>query len=736
MPGHSPQSSDASVRAHKRTFLRKSRAVVAVAATVALLATTLVVFGAQPAAALVGTPFEIDGNDQALAGGLDWSNFPTANLVDEADVSNSNSDDSFGGADEDEYIDVPVVSQGVPTNNDLTRFRLAIERREGMDFLYLAWNRLPSNGTTTISFELNKLAQDYPGPGKGNGNEWDILRSEGDVLITFNLGSSGNDPELYISRWLVTNTPATPCAVANNTAPCWSVPVLLPLGGTVADAAVDFTQNAQGARVPPIFGEAAINLTAANILPAGSCETFANSYAKTRSSLPLGSDLQDLVYPTEQVVISNCGSLSVEKTVVDDPGTNTFDFTVDCGDYALTSANLDDDAVDYTTSAGDAKFSLGDGESKLFVDIPDGTQCSVVEAAETTAGGTWTTTYTVHAGQPQSGNNTGMQALAAGETSAVAFTNDFDTTTPPPPPPPPPPTFGSLVVDKVATNGNGTFTFDVDCDGTTFDQQVTVTTSAGSGSSAPITDIPDGAGCTVTELAQTGWTATSPTVQSTFISGRTTVTFRNDRQLIPAPEVDLSITKTDDVDPITVGTGNVTYTLVITNNSVTDATDVVVSDRLPSTVTFSAASDGCTHSDGIVTCVVGDLAAGDSATATVAVTPTVAGVLVNTASVSGNEPDPDLENNTDTEDTRVVEVLGEVATRPPVAPAVPTASPPAVRGATVARTGSTPGPLVLSALLAIMLGGLMLIAAGPERSVRRADLRPGRNRHARRNSSR
>lgn len=721
MPGHSPESSASSARSRSHSFQKKISASVAVMATLALLATSLVVLTAGPAGALVGTPFEIDGDDQATAGGLDWSNFPTANLLDEDDVANSNDDDSFGGADEDDYIDVPVVSQGVPTNNDLTRFRLAVERRSGNDFLYLAWDRLPANGTTTISFELNKLEQAYPGPGAGNGNEWDILRSEGDVLITFDLGSSGNDPALYMSRWLVTNSPTTPCAVSNHVTPCWSVPVQLTLGGALADAAVDETLNQRGARVPPTFGEAAINLTATGILPAGSCETFANSYAKSRSSLPLGSDLQDLVFPSDQIVISNCGSLSVAKTVVDDPGTTAFGFTVDCGDYALSSVNLADTTVDYTTAPGDAKFSLGDAESKTFADVPAGTECSVVEADATSPGGTWTTTYTIGSGDPQPGKNTGSQTLTAGQTVAVEFTNSFDAAA----------VLSSITIIKDALPDdaqNFAFTTDTDLAPSAFelDDDADPTLS----NTRAFNDLPPGE-YAVTESISSGWILTDircvggtvvideddRTARITLAAGdHVRCTFENQRVASLVPEVDLSITKTDDVDPITLGDGDVTYTLVITNNSVTDATNVVVSDRLPSSVTFRSASAGCTHTGGIVTCVVGDLRAGETATATVAVTPTAAGTLVNSATVSGDEPDPDPSNNTDGEETSVTEVLGETATRPPVAPATP----PAVLGVAVARTGGSPGPLALAGTLAFLLGGLMLIASRPARAVRRS----------------
>jgi Domain of unknown function DUF11 len=54
-----------------------------------------------------------------------------------------------------------------------------------------------------------------------------------------------------------------------------------------------------------------------------------------------------------------------------------------------------------------------------------------------------------------------------------------------------------------------------------------------------------------------------------------------------------------------------------------------------------------------VSCTLGNLTNGSSATVTIRVTPTTAGSLSNTASIQGNQPDPNPANNTDTETTTV-----------------------------------------------------------------------------------
>ncbi|MFZ2095696.1 MAG: hypothetical protein WAV05_03575, partial [Anaerolineales bacterium] len=62
----------------------------------------------------------------------------------------------------------------------------------------------------------------------------------------------------------------------------------------------------------------------------------------------------------------------------------------------------------------------------------------------------------------------------------------------------------------------------------------------------------------------------------------------------------------------------------------------------------------CTEMGGVVTCDVGDLAAAEVAELTILVTPDMEGLITNSATVTGNELDPALENNTATQDTTVI----------------------------------------------------------------------------------
>ncbi len=112
---------------------------------------------------------------------------------------------------------------------------------------------------------------------------------------------------------------------------------------------------------------------------------------------------------------------------------------------------------------------------------------------------------------------------------------------------------------------------------------------------------------------------------------------------IHVPPPDLSITKSGPA-LATEGT-NVTYTVVATNNGPTTATGVAVSDPVPANSTFVSAGAGCAQAAGIVTCTAGTLAPGASQAFSITVKAGSGGSIVNTATVSGAQADPNGANN-------------------------------------------------------------------------------------------
>ena len=117
-----------------------------------------------------------------------------------------------------------------------------------------------------------------------------------------------------------------------------------------------------------------------------------------------------------------------------------------------------------------------------------------------------------------------------------------------------------------------------------------------------------------------------------------------------AGNADLSITKTAGPPPY-VTSGTVTYTIVVTNGGPGSATNVVTTDVLPAGVTFVSATptQGSCNGTSTVTCNLGTLANGATATISLQVTlSSTPGPVSNTATVSGSTTDPNPANNSST----------------------------------------------------------------------------------------
>lgn len=111
---------------------------------------------------------------------------------------------------------------------------------------------------------------------------------------------------------------------------------------------------------------------------------------------------------------------------------------------------------------------------------------------------------------------------------------------------------------------------------------------------------------------------------------------------------------------------NIIYKIEVENKGPDTATNVTVTDALPSSVNFVSASTGCFYNStsGTVTCNIGNLANGQEVKGTIVVQTTAAGKVTNIANVTANEPDPDLSNNTDGTDTKVVVGVKSVSLSP------------------------------------------------------------------------
>jgi len=125
---------------------------------------------------------------------------------------------------------------------------------------------------------------------------------------------------------------------------------------------------------------------------------------------------------------------------------------------------------------------------------------------------------------------------------------------------------------------------------------------------------------------------------------------------IQPPTADLAITETGTPNPVVAGQKE-TYTIAVTNHGPLTATGVIAQDAwwaasgIKGGIAFksvSATQGSCTQSGAGISCDLGSLANGAAATITLVLQPRSKGTLSDTATVSGNEYDPNAGNNSST----------------------------------------------------------------------------------------
>jgi uncharacterized repeat protein (TIGR01451 family) len=151
----------------------------------------------------------------------------------------------------------------------------------------------------------------------------------------------------------------------------------------------------------------------------------------------------------------------------------------------------------------------------------------------------------------------------------------------------------------------------------------------------PFSDINDGGMAYVSQPGQQGIYA---------IEGQNSTGFT--RFVTALPSANLSLTKTASTSKATVGDA-ITYTIHVTNGGPNDALSTTVTDTLPADVTFvsSSTTRGSCSGSTTVTCHLGTLANGQSATVTINVKANKAGTATNTATVSTTSTDTNTANN-------------------------------------------------------------------------------------------
>ncbi len=262
---------------------------------------------------------------------------------------------------------------------------------------------------------------------------------------------------------------------------------------------------------------------------------------------------------------------------------------------------------------------------------------------------------------------------------------------------------GSLTLSKVLSGGPagyaGPFTINYDCnDGAAHDGSKSVAAGA---TSSPITGIPTGTQCTISETPPSapagyafGTPSFSPSATVTISAKNQTVNVQTTNTLTlttqppvtppvtPTPKTDITVAKTATPQvqlPQGGGSVPITYTVVVTNKGPDPAADVKVADAAPVGVIFVSATTTAgtcvvvTTQPSSLSCSLGTMAAGASVSITVNATVNTIGTKTNVVTVTTATPETDSSNNTASAPTLVTAPVTPPTAKPTPSPEICTA---------------------------------------------------------------
>jgi uncharacterized repeat protein (TIGR01451 family) len=160
----------------------------------------------------------------------------------------------------------------------------------------------------------------------------------------------------------------------------------------------------------------------------------------------------------------------------------------------------------------------------------------------------------------------------------------------------------------------------------TFTVHITSPTTGATGGDCPETGVVDNTGSVSSTNGGSGESSASTCVQAL---------------------VDLAVTKSGSPATQELGAGNITWTMVVTNNGPSTATGVTISDPMPTGNTYvsSSSTQGSCTGGPTLNCDIGTMAAGATVTITLITTPSAEGPQTNTVTVTGDRPDTNPDNN-------------------------------------------------------------------------------------------
>jgi hypothetical protein len=419
--------------------LRRRSGVVGLLAAAGLIAAA-VTASAGPVGDAAG--FEDDDGNLVVDSTFDWNGFsrvtwspsPATTPTRQADKvaggftfkgiedwQATTADSGFAGGTKQDDNCASVITAKAPNKDDLKRIYLASKTgANGHTYLELAWVRIPQNTTSAsahVGFEFNKGTTACPTAA----SDGLVQRTAGDMLIVYDFAGGTTDPIITLRRWVTSGA----CDVSSNSAPCWGVAVDLTASG-FAEGAVNVGTSVLDQLAPPAltsttgtsvnetlqdseFGEAGIDLTAAGVFTAGTCETFGKAFGVSRSSGNSGqAQMKDLVGPAN-FTLTNCGQITIIKHTNPRGVDQNFDFTSTIAGSQLTC----------TADTTPASFTLNDAagvdnaaNTEDCVNVPAGSY-TVTEGADP-AGFAFGSLTCVSTG-------TGTSATTAGKVASITL---------------------------------------------------------------------------------------------------------------------------------------------------------------------------------------------------------------------------------------------------------------------------------------------------------------------------
>jgi uncharacterized repeat protein (TIGR01451 family) len=324
---------------------------------------------------------------------------------------------------------------------------------------------------------------------------------------------------------------------------------------------------------------------------------------------------------TDSVPAGGTGTISFSKSSVADQETASFTLVVHVNSDVATGTVIMNSATKSSTTS-DPQNGNDTGTASTTVNTSADLEVTKSDAPDPVAAGS-NLTYTITVL-----NHGPSDALSLGLSDTLPANTTFVSVTTP---------AGWTRTDAVPVGGTGTITF--------------TATSLAANANSVFTlvvhvDVNTPHATVLTNNATATTTTPDPGVFSN--TGTTTTTVN--------AQADLSITKDDLEDPVMLGS-NVTYHIVIKNNGAGDAMSVVMTDKLPQSMAFVSATPStgsCMQAAGTITCNLGDMANGAQETVDVVIQAITVNTISDTVFVSSNTADPVMNNNHDTETTRVV----------------------------------------------------------------------------------